>query len=54
MEKDERFIIRTYENAELAPLSNPNMTLVSAMRKLRAWIRRNRQLTDSFFFFFDK
>lgn len=45
MEKDERFIIRTYEKAELAHLYNPNMPLVSAMRKLRAWIRRNRQLT---------
>ena len=47
MEKDERFIIRTYEKAELAHLYNPNMPLVSAMRKLRAWIRRNRQLTDA-------
>ena len=43
MEKDERFIIRTYEKAELAHLYNPNMPLVSAMRKVRAWIRRNRQ-----------
>ncbi len=33
MEKDERFIIRTYEKAELAHLYNPNMPLVSAMRK---------------------
>lgn len=47
MEKDERFIIRTYEKAELAHLYNPNMPLVSAMRKLRAWIWRNRQLTDA-------
>ena len=47
MEKDEGFIIRTYEKAELAHLYNPNMPLVSAMRKLRAWIRRNRQLTDA-------
>ena len=47
MKEDERFIIRTYEKAELAHLYNPNMPLVSAMRKLRAWIRRNRQLTDA-------
>ena len=47
MEKDERFIIRTYEKAELAHLYNPNMPLVSAMRKLRAWIRRNRQPTHA-------
>ena len=37
MEKDERFIIRTYEKAELAHLYNPNMPLVSAMRKLRGY-----------------
>ena len=54
MEKDERFIIRTYEKAELAHLYNPNMPLVSAMRKLRAWIRRNRQLTDALFCIVEK
>ena len=53
MEKDERFIIRTYEKAELAHLYNPNMPLVSAMRKLRAWIRRNRQLTAEYSLFVD-
>lgn len=45
MEKEERFKIRTYEKAELAHLYNPNMPLVSAMRKLRSWIHRNKQLS---------
>lgn len=44
MEKEEKFRIRTYEKAELAHLYNPHMPLVSAMRKLRMWIRRNEQL----------
>lgn len=44
-EEEKKFIIRTYEKAELAHLYNPHMPLVSAMRKLRTWIRRNEQLT---------
>ena len=41
---EEKFTIRTYEKAELAHLYNPHMPIVSAMRKLRAWIRHNERL----------
>ena len=47
MEEEHKFIIRTYSKAELAHLYNPDMPLVSAMRKLRQWIRRNKLLSSA-------
>lgn len=47
MEQEEKFIIRTYEKAELTHLYNPHMPLVSAMRKLRTWIRCNKKLAEA-------
>lgn len=45
MEEERKFIIRTYSKAELAHMYNPEMPIVSAMRKLRHWIRKNAELT---------
>ncbi|WP_455593145.1 DUF4248 domain-containing protein [Bacteroides sp.] len=44
MEKEEKFPIRTYSKAELAHLYNPDMPIVSALRKLRRWIKKNDKL----------
>lgn len=46
MEEEQKFIIRTYGKAELAHLYNPYMPIVSAMRKMRHWIKRNRKLAE--------
>lgn len=49
MEVEEEFKIHTYLKADLAHLYNPNMPIVSAMRKLRRWIRRNEDLYDKMY-----
>lgn len=45
MIEEEKFVIRAYLKAELAQLYSPNLPAVYAMRKLRAWIRRNEALS---------
>lgn len=44
MIEEEPFPVRAYRKSELAHLYNPEMPLVSAMRKLRGWIWKNREL----------
>lgn len=52
-EKEERteepFVIRPYLKSELAHLYNPYVPLVYAMRKMREWIRNNKELYDAMY-----
>ena len=41
---EEPFVIRPYLKSELAHLYNPYVPLVYAMRKMREWIRNNKEL----------
>lgn len=45
-EEEDLFILRPYTKAELAHLYNPGMPLVSALRKLREWVKCNHLLTE--------
>ena len=40
---EEPFVIRPYLKSELAHLYNPYVPLVYAMRKMREWIRNNKE-----------
>ncbi len=46
MNEEDPFILRPYTKAELAHLYNPGMPLVSALRKLREWVKGNNMLTE--------
>ena len=41
--EEETFVIRPYLKSELAHLYNPYVPLVYAMRKMREWIRNNKE-----------
>lgn len=43
------FEVRAYLKTELAQMYNPNMSVGAAMRKMRMWIRRNRELYTAFY-----
>ena len=45
---EEPFVIRPYLKSELAHLYNPYVPLVYAMRKMREWIRNNKELYDAY------
>ncbi|WP_321330766.1 DUF4248 domain-containing protein [uncultured Bacteroides sp.] len=49
MKEDEKFAVRSYSKSDLAHLYNPNMPLISAMRKLRCWIQRNEDLYEKLY-----
>lgn len=46
---EEPFVIRPYLKSELAHLYNPYVPLVYAMRKMREWIRNNKELYDAMY-----
>ena len=46
---EEPFVIRSYLKSELAHLYNPYVPLVYAMRKMREWIRNNKELYDAMY-----
>lgn len=43
------FVIRAYLKADLAQLYNPGLQPLYAMRKLRAWIRKNDALSTTLY-----
>ena len=46
---EEPFVRRPYLKSELAHLYNPYGPLVYAMRKMREWIRNNKELYDAMY-----
>ena len=46
---DEPFVVRSYLKSELAHRYNPHLPSVYAMRKLRGWIRNNKELYDALY-----
>ena len=46
---EEPFVIRPYLKSELAHLYNPYVPLVYAMRKMREWIKNNKELYDAMY-----
>ena len=46
---EDPFVIRPYLKSELAHLYNPYVPLVYAMRKMREWIRNNKELYDAMY-----
>ena len=46
---EEPFVIRPYLKSDLAHLYNPYVPLVYAMRKMREWIRNNKELYDAMY-----
>lgn len=47
--EEEPFVIRPYLKSELAHLYNPYVPLAYAMRKMREWIRNNKELYDAMY-----
>lgn len=49
MIEEAKFVIRAYLKVELAQLYSPHLPPMYALRKLRAWIRRNEALSAALY-----
>lgn len=46
---EDPFIIRPYLKSEIAHLYNPHVPLAYAMRKMREWVRKNKELHEAMY-----